>query len=284
MTSEANIDPVLAGAPHRISKVALVVRDLDRLAGFYRDILGLRVLSQDREGALLGTNRAALLELRHDPAASPRSPRDAGLFHTAFLLPGRSDLGAWLAFAKARGIALQGAADHTVSEAVYLSDPEGNGIEIYVDRPSSLWPNDNGTIQMANDRLDLPGLAAEAEGRDWSGFPEAGIVGHVHLQVGEIAAAEAFYGGVLGFDVTCRYSGASFFGSGGYHHQLAGNVWNSRGAGPRPRGAAGLAEVEIATEEGTLRATAERAGHSLADRNALTLSDPWGTAISLRVD
>lgn len=275
------IDPLLAAAPHRIATVTLAVRDLGLVAAFYRETIGLEVAAEAPGRLSLGVEGAPLLHLAHDPSAQPRSPRDAGLFHTAFLLPERADLATWLGHATARGVRLQGASDHRVSEAVYLADPEGNGIEVYADRPSRTWTRGEGGFAMSSDPLDLDGLMAEGRGRAWRGAPSGTIVGHVHLQVGEIAPAEAFYRDVLGLEVTCRYPGGSFFGSGGYHHQLAANVWNSRGAAPRPAGRTGLAEVEIRAAPDALAAARGRAGHGDAEAGRLVLRDPWGTAIAL---
>ncbi len=160
-------------APYRVGSVALVVRDLDGLARFYRDTLGLATISRKSDTLRLGVGATVLLELRHDAAAQPWSPQRAGLFHTAFLLPSRGHLGAWLAYAAERKIQLSGAADHLVSEAVYLTDPEGNGIEVYVDRPSSEWPRaEDGSIIMRNDRLDHAGLLRAAPA-PWRGMPAA---------------------------------------------------------------------------------------------------------------
>jgi catechol 2,3-dioxygenase len=278
----SSVDPVLATAPHQISKVTLVVRDLDRVAGFYQDVIGLHETSREAGFLRLGTDAATLVELRHEPSARVRSPRDAGLFHTAFLLPERSDLGAWLALSAERRVSIQGASDHLVSEAIYLADPEGNGIEIYADRPSAEWKWYEGAVRMSTDALDAQGLLRAAEGREWRGFPRGGNVGHVHLQVGAIAAAEVFYGGVLGFDVTARYPGGSFFGSGGYHHQLAANIWNSRGAPPRTEGATGLENVEIAVGRDTIEAIRSRATSQKGSAGTrLALRVPWNTSITL---
>lgn len=276
----------MTAAPLRIGTVTLKVRDLPRMRSFYRDILGLTVIEDDGARAVLGTTDRPLLILAGDPALARHDPRQAGLFHTAFLLPGRTDLGRWLAHAARADVRLQGASDHIVSEALYLADPEGNGIEIYADRPAAAWQTQSGEVRMATDPLDLDELLRSAGETRWQGFPRAGRIGHVHLQVGDTDAADSFYRDVLGFDVTTRYPGASFYGSGGYHHQLAGNVWNSRGAGARPIGMPGLAEVEIlARDADTLAAIAGRAGASgLAVEDgagAFTLSDPWGTALAL---
>ncbi|MEA1834922.1 VOC family protein [Methylobacterium durans] len=276
---------LLDTAPYRIGSVTLVAQDLDGLARFYRTALGLVTVSQNADVVRLGVDETVLLELRHDPGARPWSPGEAGLFHTAFLLPSRGDLGAWLAHAAERGLHLSGAADHLVSEAVYLTDPEGNGIEVYVDRPSVEWPREeDGTFAMRNDRLDHAGLLRAAPGR-WTGMPAGGRVGHVHLQVGALEPAERFYAGLLGFDVRGRYPGATFLGSGGYHHQLATNVWNSLGAQVRPAGMAGLGEVTLLIETealATVRARSRDGDLSVEEaREALIVRDPWGTLLRL---
>ena len=189
-------------------------------------------------------------------------------------MPDRAALARWLHHAAATRLPLQGASDHKVSEAIYLADPEGNGIEVYVDRPRSAWIASDGAIQMATDPLDLDDLAATADG-PWTGAPDGTVVGHVHLQVGDVAQAQAFYSGTLGFPVTANYPGAAFYGAGGYHHHLATNVWNSRGAGPRTP-STGLTSVEIMADGPSLAAITAKTG------GQITLSDPWGTQITLK--
>ncbi|MCJ2038995.1 VOC family protein [Methylobacterium sp. J-059] len=279
------ISSLLDTAPYRVGSVTLVARDLNGLARFYRAAVGLSTVSQEADVIRLGVGATVLLELRHDPAARPWRPQEAGLFHTAFLLPSRGDLGAWLAHATENGIRVTGAADHLVSEAVYLTDPEGNGIEIYVDRPASEWPGaSDGSIAMSNDPLDHHGLVRAAPG-PWTGMPPAGRVGHVHLQVGALAPAENFYSKLLGFDVTCRYPSAVFLGAGGYHHQLAANTWNSRGAPVRQAGTTGLAEVALlASPEalGAARTRCREVGLPLDEADgSFVLRDPWGTRLRL---
>ena len=263
----------------RIGKVSLIVHDLGLVADFYQKAVGLHLLSSDGEAATLGVGNAVLLELRQDKAARRRSPREAGLFHTAFLLPSRGDLGRWTKNAAATRAPVVGASDHLVSEAIYLTDPEGNGVEIYSDRPNAEWRWDGGLVQMATDALDVEALVASGGNGAWQGFPEGATVGHVHLQVGAIAPAEEFYAGVLGQDVTCRYPGGTFYSWGGYHHHIATNIWNSRGASVRTP-STGLSDVEILTTPDALAAAVERAGHAVA--SPVTLLDPWGTPLTLK--
>lgn len=276
-----------ATAPLRIGRVRLRVRDLGAVTDFYERVIGLAVIDRSTDRATLGAGSVPLLELQGDPSAPHRDPRDAGLFHTAFLLPGRADLSRWLAHAVKQGVKLQGASDHIVSEAIYLDDPEGNGIEVYADRPVSRWRDASGQIRMATEPLDIADLLGAGTG-DWAGYPEGGIIGHVHLQVGYTGAADGFYRDILGLEIASRYPGASFFGSGGYHHHLAGNTWNSRRAGPRPEGAAGLDAVEIIARDPASReailARAEAAGITAATNgDQPVLHDPWGTAFTLAV-
>lgn len=263
-----------ASAPIEIAQVALTVRDLDGMSAFYHALLGLEPLESGADRVLLGAGDRALLDLRQDRGAKPADPRQAGLFHTAFLMPSRAALARWLVHAATSKVRLQGASDHLVSEAIYLADPEGNGIEVYADRPRDRWHAPDGTLRMATERLDLNALASAADG-PWTGAPEGLVVGHVHLQVGDVPQAEAFYAGVLGLPVMARYPGAAFYGSGGYHHHIATNVWNSRGAGSRPRPATGLAELVLAADPSELATVEGRSG-------ARRLQDPWGTEVVLQ--
>lgn len=244
-----------------IDHVALTVRDLPGMTAFYRDAIGLTLLARDGETARLGAGGRALLELRRDPAARSRDPRQAGLFHTAFLLPDRPALARWLRHAADSGTRLTGASDHGISEALYLDDPEGNGIEIYWDRPASGWTRNGDRIQMVSHRLDLNDLLSAADA-PWTGAPEGSTVGHVHLQVGDLAQAHDFLAGDLGLTRTFDAPGGAWYGWNGYHHHFAGNVWNSRGAGRREPGTTGLADIAIADP----------------GRSGTSLTDPWGTS------
>jgi catechol 2,3-dioxygenase len=254
------------------------------MLSFYQQVIGLTPVETGAGLVRLGVGMKVLLELRHDPAAVLASRRAAGLFHTAFLLPTRTDLAQWLLHAAEQRVPLHGASDHLVSEAIYLADPEGNGIEVYWDRPSETWAWRDGLVEMDTQALDLNGLAATVRIRDWSGLPAGSCIGHVHLQVGGLDPADAFYTGLLGFDVVCRYPGATFLSSGGYHHHLATNIWNSRGAPVRTEPTTGLANVELVTDASILDAVRSRLSPeqvALASPAHLSLRDPWGTAITL---
>jgi catechol 2,3-dioxygenase len=281
MTVEAGRSDGLAKRSLSIECVTLVVHALDGVADFYERTVGLHRLRADGETVLLGVGDTVLVELRRDVSARSRSPNEAGLFHTAFLLPTRADLARWTLQALEAHAPIVGASDHDVSEALYLSDPEGNGIEIYADRPASAWRWNAGLVEMGTKPLDLENLFASMDRERWAGFPEGSTIGHVHLQVGALEPAEAFYAGVLGLDITCRYPGAIFYSADGYHHHLATNIWNSRGAGERRFPSTGLADVQIRIDPTRAAAIRERAGLTEDAAARFTLNDPWGTSIAM---
>ena len=239
-----SIDPDTALGP-----VRLTVSDLDRSREFYERAIGLRTTEQDDGTLALGVRGGrTLVELRGDSAAPHLNRRAPGLYHLAILLPTRLDL----AFALARLVQahwpLDGASDHLVSEALYLSDPDGNGIEIYRDRPREQWRRDGDQLQMATLPLDLNDIVGQL--RDVSELqlevPGGTRMGHVHLQVSDLGEAEAFYHGVLGFDVIVRgYPGALFVSAGGYHHHIGLNTWHSAGTAPAAPGSVGLRSFTI---------------------------------------
>jgi catechol 2,3-dioxygenase len=270
-------------APLLVASVALRARDMDALARFYETTMGLEWIAATPEAVTLGAGGEGFLRIEAAPDAPPAAPDEAGLFHTAFLLPSRADLGRWLGAALEAGVPLEGASDHAVSEALYLSDPEGNGIEIYADRARVDWPVRGGEIAMTTARMDIAAVRAEGAraGAPALRFPAGARIGHVHLKVGDAAQAEAFYAGRLGFEVTHRRPQAAFFAMGGYHHHLAANAWSSAGAGPRRPGALGLAEVGLAVTDRALWASlsAKLGAEGAAEATA---TDPWGTAIRLR--
>lgn len=211
---------------------------------FYTGILGLRELERRGERLYLGVEEdLPLVVLQEEPGAQPKPRRTTGLYHLAILLPSRKDLARTLRQLSDNRYPLLGAADHRVSEALYLADPEGNGIEIYADRPRYLWSDEKGELEMTTEPLEVESLTAELREGDesWTGLPQGTSLGHVHLQVSNLAEAEVFYRELLGFDLMQRYDpGALFLSAGGYHHHIALNTWSGAGTPPPPVGAAGL--------------------------------------------
>lgn len=238
------IDPATS-----MGAVRVRVTDTDRARDFYERVIGLRSHNSDDGIVRLTAGKdAALVELEGDSSALPLDRSAPGLFHMAILLPDRSSLAMALARIASFGWPLTGASDHLVSEALYLADPEGNGIEIYRDRPREEWTYRDGQLAMSTLPLDLDSLLGELHGTSEveEHAPPETRVGHVHLQVADLAEAEEFYAGVLGFDVTVRgYPGALFVSAGGYHHHLGLNTWNTRPGSARPPGSVGLERFEI---------------------------------------
>jgi catechol 2,3-dioxygenase len=275
--------------------VHLTVSDPDRSRTFYEQVVGLRAGEGPDGEVTLSTEDGRTLVQLHGDSSAPRLDRRAtGLFHLAILLPTRLDLAFALARLSASRWPLDGASDHLVSEALYLSDPDGNGIEIYRDRPRDEWEMRDGQLQMATLPLDLRDVAGElasASGPQPK-VPAGTTMGHVHLQVSDLEETERFYAGGLGFDVTVRgYPGALFVSAGGYHHHLGLNTWNSAGSGPPAPEAVGLRHYEIVLPGvPELEAVLDRAaGHDIpseaADEvapGARRLRDPSGNALVLR--
>jgi catechol 2,3-dioxygenase len=274
-----------------LGPVRLTVADLPRLRDFYRDAIGLTELEESNGVVRLGTGEpsdAAIVELVGDPDAPPRPRGTSGLFHLAILVPSRPDLARALQRVAESGWRLSGASDHLVSEALYTSDPEGNGIELYRDRPREEWPVRDGVLQMDTLPLDLDGVLGELRREDAdAAMPPGTRIGHVHLNVGDLTAAESFYSGALGFDVMVRgYPGALFVSAGGYHHHLGLNTWAGEGAPPAPQGSRGLRQYEIvlpsepalAAEEDRLRAAGFEPSRE-GDRVRVT--DPSGNRVLL---
>jgi catechol 2,3-dioxygenase len=237
-------------ADAHIGQVSLTVRDLDRSVTFYRDVLGcVESGTREQDTVSLGPSGGrVLIELheRKDATAKPR--RSAGLFHFAILVPSRAALGRSLRRLAEQRWPMSGAADHLVSEALYLDDPDGLGIEIYRDRPRDTWrASATGELAMATDPLDLESVHDEPGAEaPWQGLEAGTVMGHVHLHVPHLDTAEAFYGGRIGFEPTVRrYPGALFMAAGGYHHHLGLNTWAGIGAPPPPGNAVGLRSFTI---------------------------------------
>jgi catechol 2,3-dioxygenase len=272
-----------------VGKVALAAADLPVMTRFYQEVIGLKIREETAEQAVLGTFQEDIMVLYASPGA--RQPhRATGLFHLAILVPDRPSLAHWLYQFLNSGYRLPGASDHGVSEALYLSDPEGNGIEIYRDRPRSEWPSRDGGIEMFTKQLDFEGLMKESPPELWKALPDKTTLGHVHLKVHDVPESLAFYVEVLGFDITAdRYPGAGFISAGGYHHHLGMNVWESAGAPPAPPGAAGLAYYTIRLPDEAAREVVmeqvESAGLPVEETaDGPLLRDPAGLAVVLEVD
>ncbi len=273
-----------------IGTVHLTVSDLDRSRAFYEQVIGMTGADRD-DGtvALAADDGSPLVELRGDPGAPPLQRRATGLYHLAILLPTRPDLAIALRHLAETRWPLDGASDHLVSEALYLSDPDGNGIEIYRDRPREQWPQKDGKLEMATLPLDLRGVLTELpDGADTAERLPAGTrMGHVHLQVADLAETESFYAGVLGFDVMVRgYPGALFVSAGGYHHHIGLNTWHSAGASPPPDGTVGLRSFEVTLpDEEALAAVLERVRSAAIEPQQLNGSwlvrDPSGINVVL---
>jgi catechol 2,3-dioxygenase len=234
--SNATIDPAV-----HPGLVALTTSDIDRLLGFYQRLLGMQLIERRGDRALLGAEASQpLLQLVEDPQAPPPPRRAPGLYHFAILFPSRPLLGQALLRLVENNYSLQGAADHLVSEALYLADPDGNGIELYRDRPASDWPYSSGQLQMGTEPLSLSSLMEEAA-EPANGMPSGTQIGHVHLKVANIPAADDFYIRQLGMDLMLHFGPkAGFVSAGGYHHHIGYNTWESAGAEPPPPGSAGL--------------------------------------------
>jgi catechol 2,3-dioxygenase len=275
--------------PLRIGTVGLIARDLDKLTDYYRDLLGLTVTKRTAKLARLGTGGGVtLLEIEHRPDALPDDPATAGLYHTAFLMPTRQDHARWIMHIARNRVPITGASDHGVSEAFYLDDPEGNGIEVYNDRPAERWTWADGLVVMKTHQLDIEAILDEVERATatYPAAPEGLRVGHIHLRVGSTEQAEEFYRGPIGLGLTRRRGGATFMSSGGYHHHVGANVWHSDGAGARDPKRAGLAwySMEL-SEPGAVDAMTARLRDAGAPVEAVPggveTADPWGTRIRL---
>jgi catechol 2,3-dioxygenase len=290
----AAADPALAPQlpdTLRLGPVHLTVSDLGGSIAFYERSLGLQLHDRDGEVATMGAGGEDLLALVEEPGAAPGG-RHAGLYHFALLFPTRQELArAVLRLASAR-TRIEGASDHGVSEAIYLRDPDDNGIELYVDRPRDAWPPPRTAgerVEMYTIALDMKDLMREVDGEDPQ--PHAGpglVMGHVHLHVGDVERALAFYRDVLGFEVMASLGSAAFVSAGGYHHHLGFNVWLGHDVKPLAPDTAGLREwtvvLQSADQVAAVRARVLDAGLEPTERDGgFLVRDPWETAVVFTV-
>ena len=273
----------------RIGRVRLQVSNLQRSVDYYTGVVGLRVQSATGSTAALGAgdDRPSLVELHERPGVKAVPPRGLlGLYHFAILLPNRPALGRFVQHVRAIGVPT-GTADHAVSESIYLTDPDGLGIEVYADRPREMWQVNGSELLVTVEPLDLRSLVRDASGVPWTEMPSGTTVGHVHLYVGALDEAAAFYHSALGFDKTAwSFPGALFLAAGGYHHHLGTNTW-AAGAAAATDDDARLLEWELILPDADAVELAAQnitgAGYRMSvegsDRTAI---DPWGTPLRLR--
>ena len=266
-----------------LGAVHLIVSDLDRSLAYYERALGLHVHARDAATAELGDGHDTVVILHEDPLARPAG-RHAGLFHYALLYPGREELARAAVRLSATGTPISGASDHRTHEAIYLRDPDGNGIELAADRPREDWPEDLGYAG-GPAPLDFDSLLATVDGETAAPRIGQGLrMGHLHLHVGDVEQALGFYRDVLGFELKADLGTVAFLSAAGYHHHVAVNVWNGRGAGPAPEHTAGLHHwtVELPADGvDAVRRRAARAGLPLEPHGSgFIVRDPWTTAVA----
>ena len=269
-----------------VGGVELQVSQLARSLDFYTGVLGLRVLRASDNEAALGVHAATepLVTLKAIPGTHPARRGAYGLFHFAILLPDRAALGRFVTHIAAQGIHA-GMSDHLVSEAIYLSDPDGLGIEVYCDRPRSAWTYADGQLEMATEPLDVNDIVRAAQAQPWTGAPAGTTMGHMHLHVGDLDQAARFYHEALGFDVTVwGYPGALFFSAGGYHHHLGTNTW-APGPQPAPDQAQLREWTLVVPTAADVAAIASRVADAASQGDAASddriIADPWGTRVRI---
>lgn len=273
-----------------ISQLNLKVTNLERSLAFYQEVIGLKVLTQTNQTAdLTADGKTVLVSIEQPADVIPKQGRTTGLYHFALLLPTRADLGRLLKHFLQVRYPLQGASDHLVSEAIYLADPDGNGIEVYADRPASNWSWSNGEVEMATVALDAENLLAAGEGSEWDGLPAGTIMGHIHLHVSELQKTEEFYTKGLGFEVVTRYGGqALFISTGKYHHHIGLNTWNGVGAPPASEHSAGMESYTMVfpneEKRNQIISQLKQIGATVTEENgSFMTADPSGNRIQLAV-
>ncbi|EGP9494045.1 VOC family protein [Listeria monocytogenes] len=271
----------------RLGEVVLNVGHLKEMAGFYQEVIGLKLLEENERMVRLGVSGSdeALLVLKKiDNAVVPEVPR-IGLFHTAFLLPTRESLADVLLHLAKSGYPIDGAGDHAYSEALYLHDIEGNGIEIYADRPKAEWMCDgDGNLPMVTEQVDVDSLLQIATDEPFTGMPNGTIIGHVHLQVADADKAEQFYKEALGMKLTTAIPSARFFAAGDYHHHIGSNVWAGRNLELLQENETGLAWFTIITpDKDAIITTLEEQGYDVKRfESTISVTDSNGIKIHFK--
>ncbi|MCR6097901.1 VOC family protein [Salipaludibacillus agaradhaerens] len=271
-----------------ISHVHLKVRDLATSMSFYRDILGLSIFSESvTTVSFTGNKKTPFLTIEQAGEYVPRPPRTTGLYHVALLLPSRADLGSFLKHMLDHDYPLQGASDHLVSEAIYMADPDGNGVEVYRDRPSEEWIWQNGRVTMTTDPLNAEAVLDAGKYLPWAGMPSGTVMGHLHLQVADLKQAEHFYCDGLGFNIVSQFGEqALFISSDDYHHHLGLNTWSSKNASSPPENSVGIKSFDVFYPNEASRTKAVERLRSQErpvnhQGNALVVTDPFNNRIRL---
>jgi catechol 2,3-dioxygenase len=272
-----------------VAEVNLKVADIERSLSFYQEVIGFQILERTEKKAKLTANgKTALLSIEQPDHVISKPQQTTGLYHFALLLPERSDLGRVLQHFIKNNVRI-GAGDHLVSEALYLNDPDGNGIEIYSDRPYSSWNWNNNLVEMTTDPIDAQGILEAGKGEAWEGLPAGTVMGHIHLQVAELQKIEEFYVKGLGFDVVARYGPqALFISTGKYHHHIGLNTWAGIGVPTPPENSVGLNWYSLVLPNEETRnktiSNLEKIGASVKEENGIyTTADPSGNRIRLLV-
>lgn len=280
--------PFALTTPAHIEAASLKVRDLDAVAGYYRRMLGLEVIARGPGTLTMGAGGVPLLHLTEARGAAIATPDTAGLFHIAWLMPSREDLARWLVHVARLEIPIDGFADHNVSEAIYLTDPEGNGVEVYADRPRERWQWNGGIVTMGTNPLDIDAIVAltDPKADTYTVAPDRLRIGHMHLRVGDVATARDFYETGLGLAATRPgRADAAFLSSGGYHHHVAVNSWRSAGAPARDLSQTGLDWFSLRVNDFGLfagqRVRLAKAGPITEVAGGFEARDPWGTGVRL---
>ena len=273
-----------------VGQVNLKVQSLERALTFYQEVIGFQVLHQtERTASLTANSSTVLLTIEQPENVIPSRGRTTGLYHFAILLPTRSDLARIVRHFAKIGLRI-GSSDHLVSEALYLSDPDGNGIEIYRDRYPSEWKWQDGEVAMAVDPLNFRDLLSDGDAQEWNGLPADSVMGHIHLHVSELTKTELFYTKGLGFEVVNRFGGqALFLSTGKYHHHIGLNTWNGIGAPQPPENSVGLRSFTLMYPSDEARNRAVRQLHNIGasvieENGAFATKDPSGNPIVLQVD
>lgn len=273
-----------------VGEVVINVEDIKRSLVFYQEIIGFKVLEQsEKKATFTADGVTALLTIEQPEGVRPKERRTTGLYHFAILLPSRKDLGSFIQHLIQKNHSIQGASDHLVSEALYMADPDGNGIEVYTDRPSASWNWQDQEVAMTSEALDIQSILAESEGVRWDGLPSGTLMGHIHLHVADLATSEKFYTRGLGFDIVNRYGGqALFLSSGKYHHHIGLNTWNGVGAPMPDMNSVGLKHFTLVVPSGAvLEKLVEQLNNVDAevsrDEEGVLTVDPSGNRIKLLV-